>query len=98
MGAAANSGSISFVSYFSFASKRLGTSKVHSYLVARRVGAHLAVSTPPGTVRAPLDAYGSTADNTERAVFSEANLWSFLDRHFGETCNTDDPRSLLEVR
>lgn len=30
-----DSSAISFVSYFSFASKRLETSKVHSYLVAR---------------------------------------------------------------
>ena len=34
-----------------------------------RVGAHLAVSAPPGTVRAPLDAYGSTSETTERHIF-----------------------------
>jgi hypothetical protein len=34
-----------------------------------RVGAHLAVSAPPGTVRAPLNAYGSTLDTTERHIF-----------------------------
>ena len=31
----------------------------------RRVGARLAAGTPPGTVRAPLDAYGSTSETTE---------------------------------
>ena len=74
-----DSSTISFVSYFSFASKRFWASKVDSYLVASRVGVHLAVSAPPGTVRAPLDAYGSTSDNTERAFFSEAKLGLLLD-------------------
>ena len=59
----------------------------------RRVGAHLAVGSPPGTVRAPLDAYGSTSDNTERAEISEANLWSLLDQKPGGTYNTGDSRS-----
>ena len=30
-----------------------------------RVGAYLTVGSPPGTVRAPLDAHGSTSDTTE---------------------------------
>jgi hypothetical protein len=34
---------------------------------------------PPGTVRAPLDAYGSTSDTTEMGAFSEANLGLPLD-------------------
>ena len=39
-----------------------------------RVGAHLAVSAPPGTVRAPLDAYGSTSETTERHIFQRGYL------------------------
>jgi hypothetical protein len=35
----------------------------------RRVGAHLAVRAPPGTVRAILTAYGSTSETTERHIF-----------------------------
>ena len=33
-----------------------------------RVGAYLAVGSPPGTVRAPLDAYGSTLETAERHI------------------------------
>ena len=36
---------------------------------SRRVGAHLAVRAPPGTVRAILTAYGSTSETTERHIF-----------------------------
>ena len=36
-----------------------------SYIDRNRVGAHLAVGSPPGTVRAPLDAYGSTSETAE---------------------------------
>jgi len=35
----------------------------------RRVGAHLAVRAPPGTVRAILTAYGSTSETAERHIF-----------------------------
>ena len=38
-------------------------------LTRHRVGARLAASAPPGTVRAPLDAYGSTSETTERHSF-----------------------------
>ena len=34
-----------------------------------RVGAHLAVRAPPGTVRAILTAYGSTSETAERHIF-----------------------------
>ncbi len=37
--------------------------------LARRVGAHLAVRSPPGTVRAILTAYGSTSETAERHIF-----------------------------
>jgi hypothetical protein len=59
---ATDNSSISFVSYFSL------QVRVDSYLVASRVGARLAAGSPPGTVRAPLNAYGSTSDNTEITV------------------------------
>src|SRR5436309_15843628 len=36
-----------------------------SKIPMRRVGAYLAVGSPPGTVRAPRDAYGSTSETTE---------------------------------
>ena len=38
---------------------------------ACRVGAHLAVRAPPGTVRAILTAYGSTSETTERHIFQQ---------------------------
>ena len=38
-------------------------------LFLRRVGAHLAVRAPPGTVRAILTAYGSTSETAERHIF-----------------------------
>ena len=41
----------------------------------RRVGAYLAVGSPPGTVRAPLDAYGSTSETTERHIFQRGHCW-----------------------
>jgi hypothetical protein len=69
--AASDSGSISFVSY-----PPLQVSN-NSYLVARRVGAHLTVGPPPGTVRAPLDAYGSTSDTAEGHIF-QRGLFSVL--------------------
>src|SRR4051812_16872147 len=37
--------------------------------VSHPVGARLAAGSPPGTVRAPLDAYGSTSETTERHIF-----------------------------
>src|SRR5579862_8851378 len=40
----------------------------------RRVGAHLAVSAPPGTVRAPLDAYGSTSETAKRYIFQRGQF------------------------
>jgi hypothetical protein len=39
-----------------------------------RVGAHLAVSAPPGTVRAPLNAYGSTSETAERHIFQRGQV------------------------
>jgi hypothetical protein len=33
-----------------------------------RVGTRLAAGSPPGTVRAPLNAYGSTSDNTGMTI------------------------------
>lgn len=41
------------------------------------VGAHLTVGPPPGTVRAPLDAYGSTLETTERHIFQRGQLPGF---------------------
>jgi hypothetical protein len=38
------------------------------------VGAHLAVSAPPGTVRAPLDAYGSTSETAEWHIVQRGHL------------------------
>ena len=71
--ATSDSGSISFVSYPPLQVRN------NSSPVARWVGTRLATGSPPGTVRAPLDAYGSTSDNIERAGFSEANLGSNRD-------------------
>ena len=72
--AASDSGSISFVSYFSFAGKRLEPQRFIAIWSHRRVGAHLAVGTPPGTVRAPLDAYGSTSETAERHIFQRGHF------------------------
>ena len=48
---------------------------------ASRVGAHLAVRAPPETVRAPLDAYGSTSETTERHIFQRGQcLVTFVSR------------------
>ena len=68
------------------------------YSSSRRVGAHLAVGAPPGTVRAPLDAYGSTSDNAERADFQRGQPRVAPESEFGVTCDTDDLRSFLELR
>ncbi len=65
---------------------------------SRRVGAHLAVSAPPGTVRAPLDAYGSTSDNAEMAHFQRGQPRVAPESEFGVTYDTDDLRSFLELR
>lgn len=43
--------------------------RTHEHCHICRVGAHLAVGPPPGTVRAPLDAYGSTSETAERHIF-----------------------------
>ena len=50
-------------------------------LCDRRVGAHLAVRAPPGTVRAILTAYGSTSETTERHIFQRGQcLVTFVSR------------------
>jgi len=67
-------------------------------MAVRRVGAHLAVGAPPRTVRAPLDAYGSTSDNAERADFQRGQPRVAPESEFGVTCDTDDLRSFLELR
>ena len=51
------------------------------------VGARLAAGPPPGTVRAPLDAYGSTSDNTEGRFSVRPNSGRYW-RVCGDTCNT----------
>jgi len=64
----------------------------------QRVGARLAAGSPPGTVRAPLDAYGSTSDNTEWAAFGEAKLGLLREMVSGGTCNTGHRRNFrIEV-
>lgn len=40
---------------------------------SRQVGTHLAVGAPLGTVRAPLDAYGSTLETAERHIFQRGH-------------------------
>ena len=45
--------------------------------IQRRVGTRLAAGFPPGTVRAPLDAYGSTSETAERHIFQRGTLSVF---------------------
>src|SRR3972149_3966553 len=58
-----------------------GLTALRSVSSLRRVGAHLAVRAPPGTVRATLTAYGSTSETAERHNFPRGQrLVSFVSR------------------